>query len=104
LLVAEQYLQAAYAGLQKSLQQEWQFLQRVMDSPGFEFKIMEQAMHREFLTALLGDELVADNLPRQLACLPVKKVGPAIPNPTTTAGSNWTGSMVMCGHLIVAIS
>jgi predicted translin family RNA/ssDNA-binding protein len=29
--VAERYPQAAYAGMMKSLQQEWQFLQRVTD-------------------------------------------------------------------------
>ncbi len=33
-LVAERYPQAAYAGLQKSLQQEWQFLQHVTNGHG----------------------------------------------------------------------
>ena len=34
--VAEQYPQTAYAGMQKSLQQEWQLLQRVTDGLGEE--------------------------------------------------------------------
>jgi hypothetical protein len=36
-LVAEKYPQVAYAGLQKSLQQEWQFLQHVMQDLDEEF-------------------------------------------------------------------
>jgi hypothetical protein len=33
----------------------------------------------------------------------VKKAGIAIPNPMTTAESNWTSSTVICGHLVAAI-
>jgi hypothetical protein len=36
-LVAEKYSQVAYAGLQKLLQQEWQFLQHVMQDLNEEF-------------------------------------------------------------------
>jgi hypothetical protein len=36
-LVVEKYLQIAYAGLQKSLQQEWQFIQQVTKDLNGEF-------------------------------------------------------------------
>eukprot|EP00978_Attheya_sp_CCMP212_P028313 scaffold97435_cov93-Attheya_sp.AAC.3 len=35
--VAPQFPQMAYAGIQKSLQQEWQFVQRVINGIGGEF-------------------------------------------------------------------
>jgi hypothetical protein len=101
-MVAERYPQAAYAGLQKSLQQEWQFLQRVTEGLSKEFQDIEQALQWEFLPALFGDE-IANGLPGLLAGLPVKKAGLAIPNPILSADSNWTASMVICGHLIVAL-
>jgi hypothetical protein len=54
--VAERYPQTAYAGMQKSLQQEWQFLQRVTDGLGEEFDDIEQAMNDKFLPALFWIE------------------------------------------------
>jgi hypothetical protein len=43
--MAERYLKAAYAGLQKSLQQEWQFLPHVvMEGLGEEFYDIKQAL------------------------------------------------------------
>jgi hypothetical protein len=59
-------------------------------------------LHQDFLLALFGDECVDDVL-WQLACLPMKKAGLAIPNLMATVESNWMASMVICGHLVVAI-
>jgi hypothetical protein len=100
--VAERFPQSAYAGLQKSLQQEWQFLQRVTAGLGEEFRGVEDALTTKFLPALFGIT-ETDNPLRQLACLPVKQSGLAIPDPTTTADENWTTSTVVCGHLIAAL-
>jgi hypothetical protein len=100
--VAARYPQSAYAGLQKSLQQEWQFLQRVTEGLDSEFEGIEEALTTKFLPALFGAP-DTDSTLRQLACLPVKKSGLAIPNPTTTADENWTNSTVVCGHLIAAL-
>ncbi len=86
----------------QSLQQEWQFLQHVTNRLGHEFEGIEQALHWDFLPALFSSDLV-NNIPRQLACLPVKKAGLAILNPITRMESNWTASTVICGHLVVAI-
>jgi hypothetical protein len=101
-LVAEKYPQVAYAGLQKSLQQEWQFLQRVTKNLAEEFGAIEEAIQEKFLPALFGDDITND-VPQRIACLPVKKAGLAIPNPTETADTNWTASTVICGNLILAI-
>jgi hypothetical protein len=101
-MVAERYPQAAYAGLQKSLQQEWQFLQRVTHGLGDEFSAIEQTLTSEFLPALFGVDGVEDTH-KLLACLPVKAAGLAIPNPTATAESNWTALTLVCGHLVAAL-
>ncbi len=101
-LVAHRYPQSAYTGLQKSLQQEWQFLQRITDGLGGEFHGVEEALSTSFLPALFGVS-EADITVRKLASLPVKKSGLAIPDPTTTADENWTTLTVVCGHLIVAL-
>jgi hypothetical protein len=86
-LVAEKYPQVAYAGLQKSLQQEWQFLQQVTKDLDEEFQDIKVALQETFLPTLFGDD-ITDNIPRRIACLPVKKCGLATPNPTETADTN----------------
>jgi hypothetical protein len=54
--VAARFPQTAYAGLQKLLQQEWQFLQRVTNALGLEFSVIALALHYDFLQALFGTE------------------------------------------------
>jgi hypothetical protein len=59
--------------------------------------------HKDFLPTLFDHDLI-DNIPRQLASFPVKKVGLAIPDPTASVEFNTRmASMVICGHLIAAI-
>jgi hypothetical protein len=48
--------QSAYSGLQKSLQQEWQFVQRVRKDIGDEFTEIEEAISLLFLPSKLGDD------------------------------------------------
>jgi hypothetical protein len=78
-MLAERYLQAAYAG---SLQQEWQFLQCLTGGLSLVFIEIEQALRSKFLPALFWNESVLDGTRQQLTCLPVKCTGIAIPNPT----------------------
>jgi hypothetical protein len=54
--VAKVFPQAAYSDLQKSLQQEWQFVQRVKKGIGNEFASIEQTLARTFLPTLFGDD------------------------------------------------
>jgi hypothetical protein len=86
--VAENHPQAAYAGLQKSLQAEWQFLQRVTEGIDVEFSNIKHELRTKFLPALFGKESLTDSQ-RQLTCLPIKKSGLAIANPTESAGGNY---------------
>eukprot|EP00978_Attheya_sp_CCMP212_P001429 scaffold3002_cov64-Attheya_sp.AAC.2 len=100
--VCKCYPQLAYAGLQKSLQQVWQFLQRVTDGISTEFESVESSLKNDFLPALLGQSKIGQPL-RDLLALPVKHAGIAIPNPTTSAGGNFMASTVVCGHVVAAL-
>ena len=99
---AVKYPQTAYAGLQKSLQQEWQFLQRVTEGIEGAFSGLEEAISGRFLPALLGDKLPED-MRHMIMGLPVKEAGKAISDPSEVATKNWINSTVICGHIISAI-
>eukprot|EP00978_Attheya_sp_CCMP212_P044410 scaffold309707_cov49-Attheya_sp.AAC.1 len=86
----------------KSLQQEWQFLQRVTDGISTEFQAVESSLKDDFLPALLGQSKVGQPL-RDLLALPVQHAGIAIPNPTTSAGGNFHASTIVCGHLVASL-
>ena len=47
--VACKHPKSAYAGLQKSLQQEWEFVQRVTPNIGDDFGPVEQALQDAFI-------------------------------------------------------
>jgi len=101
--VAKAYPQTTYAGLQKSLQQEWQFVQRVVENIGDNFTNVAEAISQLFLPALFNDEL-EDGDPRHLlAGLPVKHAGLAIPNPTQSAEKNFEASTLITSHLTAAL-
>jgi hypothetical protein len=103
-VVAKNFPQSAYSGLQKSLQQEWQFVQRVKEGVGEKFTAIEEAISNTFLPALFGDEYDEDDPCWKLACLPVKHAGMAIPDPTTSAQSNFEASILLiCSHLFAAL-
>ena len=50
--VAQKHPQSTYAGLQKSLQQEWTFVQRVTPGVGNSFGPVEDALKDTFVLAL----------------------------------------------------
>jgi hypothetical protein len=100
--VAPNFPQTAYSGLQKSLQQEWQFVQRVTKGIGPEFQNVELALSRTFLPTLFGDNYDEDDPRRKISCLPVKWAGLAIPDPTSSADSNYNASILLCSHLLAA--
>lgn len=102
--VASWYPQTAYAGLQKSLQAEWQYLQRVTGNVSEMFAPLEAAIKNKFFPALFGEPVWEDGDHRRpLAALPVKSAGLAIPDPTVTANDNYMTSSLVCGHLVQAI-
>ena len=101
--VAQWYPQTACAGLQKSLQQEWQYLQRVVGNVANHFIPLEKAIRDKFLPALMGEPSLADEYRRPLSTLPVKYAGMALPDPTLTADDNHSTSSLVCGHLVQAM-
>jgi hypothetical protein len=76
-------------GLQKSLQQEWQFIQPVVNDS-----------RESFLLSLVFDD---DDHRQKLATLPVKFAGLAIPDPMTSSNPNYKASTLMCSHLVATL-
>jgi hypothetical protein len=92
--VARRFPQTAFAGLAKSLQSEWLYVQRVAPDLGHEFAPVEKAMRDVFLPALLGDPLPATDRIRDQASLSTKFAGLGLPNPTETAEANYMASQM----------
>ena len=60
--VAKRFPQTAYAGLAKSLQSEWQYLQRVVPNAGLSFAPVEAALTTTFLPSLLQETPTANTV------------------------------------------
>ena len=94
--------QCAYSGLQKSLQQEWAFVQRVTPGIGNAFGLVKKALRETFVPELF--EGLGDGVPeRGVTRLPIKQAGLALPDPSQTAPENWTESCVITGHPVAAL-
>ena len=92
--VTKKHFQYTYAGLQKSLQHEWAFVQWVTPRIRNAFGPVEQALWETFIPALfqgLGELTPGRGVTR----LPVKQERLALPDPTKTAPENWTSSCVI---------
>ena len=85
--IARSSPQCAFIALQKSFQQEWQHLQRVVDGISTQFDPIEDALRTVFLPNLLGGTTPTVIPPtlRTLLSLPVKKAGIGIVLPTESA-------------------
>ena len=93
--VAHKNPQYAYVGLQKSLQKEWSFVQRVTLGVGYAFSPVEEALREIFVTALyegLGEGVSK----REITRLSVKQVVLSLSDPTQTAPENWTADHSAC--------
>ena len=67
-----------------------------------EFHPVEDALQEAFLLALFKGD--TSQIPRKaVTSLPVEQAGISLPDPTQTAGSNWTASYVITGYLVSAI-
>ena len=100
--VSQKHPQSAYEGLQKSLQQEWAFVQRVTPGVSDAFGPVEMALKDTFVSELFKG--LREGMPeRGVTRLPVKQAGLALSNPTQTAPENWTASCVVTGHLVAAL-
>jgi hypothetical protein len=104
--VAKTHPQSAYSALQRALQQEWQFVQRVVQGCGASFEELKAAIDDQFLPALFDEPLDPDDPtdPRlDLSRLPVKQAGLAIADPTASADENYLSSTVLCSHIRAAL-
>ena len=77
-------------------------MQRVIPYIGISFQVLEDALQDLFIPALFQG--APSQIPgRSITGLPVKQAGIALPDPTWTAGANWTASCVITGHLVAAL-
>ena len=90
--VARRYPQTAYAGLARSLQSEWQYLQRVTPHVATAFGPVEEALATKFLPALLDESVEGVAALRGLIALPVKLGGLGIPDPRDTPEQCYSSS------------
>ena len=81
--IAEKQPQAAFAALTKSLQCEWQFLQRVIPNCGSYFILLGDVLASTFLPAVFGCEVTPHE--RLLFSLPVRFGGLGVSHPQCTA-------------------
>ena len=100
--VSQKNLQSAYAGLQKSLQQQWAFMQQVTPGIGDAFRPVETALKKTFVQPLF-EGLGKGVLERGVTCLPVKQVRLALTDPYQMAPEYWTESCVITRHLVAAL-
>jgi hypothetical protein len=59
--IASTYPQSAYAGMQKSLQAEWTFVQRVVEGIGPICACIRDSMQTTFLSSLLREKIANDD-------------------------------------------
>jgi len=106
-MVATKFPQTAHARLPLSLQNEWQFIQRVIFDVGAFFRPVEEAIATIFLPNLFGiktsDGMTPIKSLRSLTALPVKNIGLGLFNPIDTAHPNCTASTLITSHLTAAL-
>jgi hypothetical protein len=86
--------------MQKYVQAEWTFVQRVVRDVGNKFGTVREAMHRSFLPYLLKEMLPYNDPLHMLAALPVKSSGLALTDPVESADANFRASEVTNSHII----
>ena len=77
-------------------------MQRITPEIGVDFQVVEDALWDILLPALFQGDM--EQIPRRaITVLPVKQAIIALPDPTWTAGENWTVSCAITGHLVTAL-
>jgi len=93
--VARRYPQTAYAGLVRSLQTEWTYLQRVVPGADAAFQPIEEALQGAFLPALFALPQTETDMLRPQSKLPVRFSGLGIADPTSTGQEGYDASVTM---------
>jgi len=94
----------AFAGLTKSLQLEWQYIQRVVPAIGTTLAPIEEALANTFLPALLEEPPALMARLRAISTLPVQYAGLGIPNPMATAAQDYAASRKLTDPLMSLIA
>ena len=77
-------------------------MQRVTPDIGMAFQAVEDELRDTFILTLFQGS--TSHIPGwEITGLPVKQSEITLPDPTQTAGENWTASYVITGHLVVAL-
>ncbi len=101
---AERYPQTAYAGFTFCMQNEWQYVQRVVADTAPFFSPLEEVIRTHFLPALLGVPSVEiDGDYRQLLTHSVKLGGLTIRNSVDTTPRVHKASLAATCHLTVSL-
>ena len=91
--VAKRFPQSAYSGFCRSLQMEWQYIQRVVPGIAPLFQPLEKAIQDQFLPALLGENDPITGELRKILSLSTKSAGIGIWDPVETCNHNFTTSL-----------
>ena len=75
-------------------------MQRVTIDTGAAFAPVERALYHTFFPALFSNDAAAGEKTHQLLSLPTKWAGLTIPDPTTTAQTNYASRILACSHLL----
>ena len=97
--LAHRHQKKAYSGLQKSLQQDWDFIQISTLDIGEVLHPVKEDLQNYLLPALFQGA-TAKSLTKGASCLSVNQAGLEIPNPTLSNLESWTGPCVVTGHLV----
>jgi hypothetical protein len=95
--------QEAYTVFTKSLQQEWQFLQRVVEFAPETFRPIENYISSSLIPALFNPHVSLVPPPRAVTQLPRKYAGLGIQNPIETKTYNFITSRNACDHLVSSL-
>ena len=79
--VSRNHPQSAYAGLHKSLHQEWAFVQWVTLGIGDDFGLVEKALRETFVLDFLRDWVTAYQIEGLPACQPNRRYWPLLTQP-----------------------
>ena len=90
--------QAAFAALSKSLQCEWNYLQRVHEMESDAFTQIETQIKEQFLPKLFGNSAI-NEVQRDLFSLPAKQGGLGIRKPNSQSRSAYYTSVRATGHI-----
>ena len=89
--VAKTEPQCPLSGLTKSLQAEWSFSHRVLGGSSQLFQPLENLLMEKFLPAILGTSSIS-SMERRLFCVPARKGGLGVSNPSSFADESYNTS------------